>query len=340
MDSQLLQSLVNALPIPAMILKDDFVIACGNREAERLFERNLKGMGFARVLRHPEALKCLSAAAESGERNITEFVISSPTPRTYEVSAAPIGDDGYLCFTLLDISAELDAEKSRSTFVANVSHELRSPLTSLSGIVETLKGPARNDPKAQERFLDLMQGETERMARLVGDLLSLSKLEAKEHVAPEDIVNLVAVIQKVIDVLAATTPDHIGRVVLNTFTQKIDVVGDQDELTEVFQNLLENALKYSAPETEVEIDMSKQDDLDGRILVTITDHGDGIAPEHIPRLTERFYRVDKGRSREMGGTGLGLAITKHILKRHRAKWSFKSELGVGTQVEIEFRSPE
>jgi len=339
MDKAVLQNLVNAIPNPAFVLGRNLIISCANLASERLFERPLAGQGFVHVLRQPEALACLNAAIETGEMHLCELVLKLPKSRTYQGSASSIGKapSSPILFTLIDISAELDAEKSRSTFVANVSHELRSPLTSLMGVVETLRGPARNDVKARDRFLDLMQGETERMSRLVGDLLSLSKLEAKEHLTPDGDVDIAKTVRRVIAVLSESTPVYKGRVNLNASEGSVSVIGDRDELTEVFQNLIENALKYSAPDTKVDVTIKQAGDNPDRITVTVKDHGDGIAPEHIPRLTERFYRVDKGRSREMGGTGLGLAITKHILNRHRARMRIDSELGQGTVVSVELR---
>ena len=315
-------------------MSHDFVISCANSSAQDLFEHDLSGQLFARVLRQPEALDCLKVTLDSGQLQLCDLELNIARSRAFQGSAAPVGT--HILFTLLDISAELDAEKARSTFVANVSHELRSPLTALAGVVETLQGPARNDEKARDRFLDLMQGETERMSRLVGDLLSLSKLEAKEHVLPVDTVDLKATIERVAAVLSESMPVYKGRVKLTAPKGNLNVIGDRDELTEVFQNLIENALKYSPPQSIVSVDMRIQDADLSHVSVTIKDHGDGISKVHLPRLTERFYRVDKGRSREIGGTGLGLAIVKHILNRHRARLAIDSALGQGTEVRVNF----
>lgn len=340
MNSPFYQSIADALPQAAIIMNSNLRIQCANERAQVLFNRSLEGVGFVRILRQPAALTCVSSTLETGEYNSCNLLLRLNTARTYMASAAMLSrdetasDEKLLLFTLTDISAEIAAEKSRSTFVANVSHELRSPLTSLMGVVETLKGPARKDEVARDRFLDLMQGETERMSRLVGDLLSLSKLEAKEHVAPEGEVDVSRVIRRIIAVLAEGNPIYKGRVALIEDETLSPIQGDRDELTEVFQNLIENALKYSAPDTSVKIEISKDMESLKWLEVAITDSGDGIAPEHLPRLTERFYRVDKGRSREMGGTGLGLAISKHILNRHRGKLWIESELGQGTRVSV------
>ncbi len=338
MDQNFQNNLAKAIPIPAIILDPSFRILAANKHAEKLFEAELIGLDFVRVLRQPIALESLAKVMRTRKQATCKLTLNLQTRRTYLASAAPlsgsVGGVEHILFTLQDISAEIKAEKARSTFVANVSHELRSPLTSLIGVVETLKGPARNDEKARERFLELMQDEAERMSRLVEDLLSLSKLEAKEHLPPRDRVNLLKVVQMVVRSLAASKPEYDNRVEIIT-TETVPMVrGDKDELTEVFQNLIENALKYSTPGTPIIVRISQNSEMQNRITVTIQDIGEGIAPEHIPRLTERFYRVDKGRSRQIGGTGLGMAITKHILNRHRARLTVKSKRGKGTLVSV------
>lgn len=335
----LTNSIVNALPYPSMLLDTTLNIKSANAPAHTLFGEDLVGQDLVRVMRQPDAIHCLSQALSTKTLVRCTFVLKLHTPRTYEASAAMLEIDKdsidkggeMLLFTLNDISAELDAEKSRSTFVANVSHELRSPLTSLMGIVETLQGPARHDETARDRFLELMQGETGRMSRLVGDLLSLSKLEAKEHLPPEGEVNIRHLINRITAVLCESTPSYKDRVHIDAPNDLPLLIGDPDELTEVFQNLIENALKYSTPNTPVKITIAPENSY---MVIKITDQGEGIAPKHLPRLTERFYRADKGRSRDMGGTGLGLAITKHILNRHRATLSIDSELGEGTTVTV------
>ena len=325
---------VDALPHPAFFVSEKFIITHTNARFDDILGDGLKGKVFARALRQPEALACLKSAIEIRELQSCDLTIDFARSRVFQGNAAPVGDA--ILFTLMDISAELDAEKARSTFVANVSHELRSPLTALSGVVETLKGHALHDEKARERFLDLMQGETERMSRLVGDLLSLSKLEAKEHLRPVDQVNLTLTIERVIAVLMESTAIYKDRVEFVAPEEAVCVIGDRDELIEVFQNLIENALKYSPSRTKVRVILNGDQNSSQNAIVRIEDQGDGIDKKHLPRLTERFYRVDKGRSREMGGTGLGLSIVKHILNRHRAKLSIESELGVGTEVQVVF----
>lgn len=334
------RDIVRALSCPAMALSESMRILAANTACKSLFEDDLTGKDFVRVERHPDTLECLSQVMRTGEPETITVELRFTTRRTFEFSAGritrPAGN--IILVTLLDVSAEIAAERSRSTFVANVSHELRSPLTTLTGAVETLQGAARNDPKAQDIFLDLMAAETARMSRLVGDLLSLAKLEAKEHVAPDGQVDTLAIVRSVVTSLSASTGDWQGRVDIAAPQDLSPVRGSADELTEVFQNLIENALKYSQPGTQVHIGLAQRaatspagEDI---VIITIRDHGEGMERKHLSRLTERFYRVDKGRSREMGGTGLGLAITKHILNRHRGRIRFDSEVGTGTQVTV------
>ena len=331
------KSIVDALPHAAFILDRSFIIQCANDIAEKLFERNLLGIGYVHILRQPEALELLDRTVGTGSFQSLDMVLRLHQPRTFRLSAAFINGEQpqqHILAMLTDISAEMDAERARSMFVANVSHELRSPITSLMGIVETLRGPARKDVEATGKFLDLMDAEAGRMSRLVGDLLSLSKLESKEHLPPEGLVNLEQIITQVKTILEESNPEYKGRIGVTGGTDITTVRGERDELREVFQNLVENALRYSVPRTPIEISIDISGPDRNRIVVSVQDHSEGIAPEHLPRLTERFYRVDKGRSREMGGTGLGLAISKHIINRHRGRLDIKSTAGEGTTVRV------
>ncbi len=338
-DSQ--KQLVEALSIPALLLDSSFHILKSNKAADKMLGNKISGLDFVRVFRQPELLQCLTRALKKNRRTSCDFVLDLQTTRSFQANAAPINcpdtNSSFLLFTMIDVSAIRYAEKARSTFVANVSHELRSPLTALLGAVETLKGPARNDASARMQFLELMQREAERMSRLIEDLLSLSKLEATEHLPPDDRVDLLTIIPAVEQSLAASKNEYKGRVELLAPEEIPMVRGSHDELIEVFQNLIENALKYSRPGTPVTIRISHKTTKANWVNVRIEDIGEGIAPKHIPRLTERFYRVDKGRSRQIGGTGLGLAITKHILNRHRARLLIKSKLSQGTSVTVKLR---
>jgi two-component system phosphate regulon sensor histidine kinase PhoR len=216
----------------------------------------------------------------------------------------------------------------RADFVANASHELRTPLASLSGFIETLQGPARNDPQARERFLDIMKAQANRMARLIDDLLSLSRIELKAHVQPEHQVDLGPIVRQVADGLQTLARDRGVEVRIALPPEPLFARGDRDELIRVFENLVENALKYGAAGKRVDIALVREAG-DNEATVAVRDYGPGIAPEHLPRLTERFYRVDVTESRAQGGTGLGLALVKHILHRHRGRLTIDSAPGKG-----------
>ena len=341
MEDATLKSIVDAMAVPAMVLSPDLRILQSNADAEQYFDRRLVGIDVVRILRQPEVRSLLTRVAELGTRQTTDVVIHRTTARTFLVAVGPLrnGDPQRpnLLMTLTDISDQLDAERSRSTFVANVSHELRSPLTTLLGAVETLQGPARDNPKARERFLGLMQLETRRMSRLVGDLLNLAKQEAKEHRRPETPIDINRVLSQVRDALEASEDYREGRIQIQTL-ENARVRGSEDDLFEAFRNVVENALRYSPPDSEVWIEVTRRRAEPGagrdRLIIEVRDFGDGIETAHLPHLTERFYRVDKGRSREMGGTGLGLAIVKHIVNRHEGRLSINSRTGKGTTVRI------
>ncbi len=232
--------------------------------------------------------------------------------------------------TFHDLTPLRRVEEMRADFVANASHELRTPLAALSGFIETLQGSARDDAKARERFLAIMQDQARRMARLIDDLLSLSRIELNAHRRPDTPVDLVPIIRQVVDGLETLARDR-GVTVHIEAVRTLTVPGDRDELVRVFENLVENALKYGAPGKRVDIMLTQAASAEGEpeAQVSVRDYGPGIAPEHLPRLTERFYRVDVRESRAQGGTGLGLALVKHILNRHRGRLSIDSMPGAG-----------
>ena len=254
----------------------------------------------------------------------------------------PADDPGpgkhWALIVLHDVTQSRRAEQTRADFVANVSHELRSPLAALIGFIETIDGPARNDPEARSRFLNIMQREADRMSRLINDLLSLSKVEINEHILPTKQVEINTVIRQVVELLGVKARDRNMSLMLCVDDLNAVVQGDPDELNQVFQNLVDNAIKYGREGTEINIVIKRVDRVPDTnrpgVAVSIEDRGDGIPPEQLPRLTERFYRVDKARSRDMGGTGLGLAIVKHIVNRHRGKLSIRSREKIGSTFTI------
>jgi two-component system, OmpR family, phosphate regulon sensor histidine kinase PhoR len=248
-------------------------------------------------------------------------------------------DGGQAVVVLSDRSREHAVERTRADFVANVSHELRTPLASLIGFIDTLRGPAADDPSAQQRFLGIMAEQAARMNRLIDDLLNLSRIELVEHQAPSDAVALRELVARL---MASYSPRLRERAVSLDLRMPDDlpaVIGDADQLTQVLQNLLDNAVKYGREGGTVRIEIAEA--LPGvqwparpGVVVSVADQGVGIPRAHLPRLTERFYRVDAGRSRAAGGTGLGLAIVKHIVNRHRGQLLIESEEGVGTTVSV------
>jgi two-component system phosphate regulon sensor histidine kinase PhoR len=231
-----------------------------------------------------------------------------------------------MLMTFHDLTPLRRVEEMRADFVANASHELRTPLAALSGFIDTLQGPAKEDAKARERFLGIMQAQAKRMARLIDDLMSLSRIELSLHLQPQAVIDLAGVVDTARDLLSPLAGEQGIAIDIKREAPALKVRGDRDELLRVFENLIENALKYGASGKRVEVTLRAEA---GEALIGVRDFGPGIAPEHLPRLTERFYRVDTERSRQQGGTGLGLALVKHILARHRGRLTIESRPGEG-----------
>ncbi len=290
-------------------------------------------------LRSPAILDCVRETIAKGNVNTVEYSERHPSTRVYLVRVAPVPAEGgratHFILSFRDISESRVVERMRSDFVANASHELRTPLASLQGFIETLQGPAKNDPKAGERFLGIMLEQVQRMNRLVDDLLSLSRLELKAHIAPSDRVDLLPLLGHVRDALQPLAASLNVEIALDLPDDPVFVAGDRDELIQVFENLVQNACKYGQEGKRVEVTLTPATKGQGA-EVSIRDFGPGIADEHIPRLTERFYRVNVEASRSKKGTGLGLAIVKHILTRHRARLIVKSEIGKGSVFTVRF----
>lgn len=338
-------ALLEAFPEPVLLVGTDRRIRNANAAARELFGQALANAQVFSCIRQPEATQAieqgLRAMAEPVPRatvfEANKLMISNSAERVWRMQVAVLrSEDAEPCLviTLRDISHVEEAEQQRRDFVANVSHEMRSPLTVLLGFIETLRGPARDDPEARARFLDIMEREAQRMTRLVTDLLSLSKVESDEKVRPRGQVSVAEVLRAT---LAALRPqiEAAGIVVALDDAAAVEPIpGDRDQLLQVFNNLVENALKYGGAGERIEIDvvrLTQVPGLTGPVLrISVTDHGDGIDPIHLPRLTERFYRVDGHRSRQMGGTGLGLAIVKHIVNRHRGRLAIRSARGEGS----------
>ena len=329
-----LTALIGALPDAAYLLDRRGIVLAGNERAASMNGSVRPGELISLKVRTPEVIEAVRLAAEGAVRRV-EFIERMPVERKFEVHAVPVflapEDAGrtppdFVLLTFRDHTQQHLVEQMRVDFVANASHELRTPLASLSGFVDTLRGSARGDEAARDRFLAIMAEQSQRMSRLIDDLLSLSRIEMNEHIQPKSVVDLVAVVDHVRDALSPLARERGVAVEVKRTIERLPVQGDRDELIRLFENLVENALKYGGAGKRVEISLAVED---GEAVVAVRDFGPGIAPEHLPRLTERFYRVDAQTSRAQGGTGLGLAIVKHILSRHRGRLSIESELGHG-----------
>lgn len=342
MTYQQLLAILNGLNEAVFVLDGEKRILLSNAAAAKLFGEGFAGLNIVRAVRHPECLAAIGSVLDGSDTAKAIITLESPLQGTYEVSVSNLGSDNpdgaRAAVSFNDITHIRHAEQMRSDFVANVSHELRSPLTSMAGIIETLKGPAKGDDVATGRFLDLMENEAWRMNRLIGDLLSLSRVEADERVRPVELVDIASVVESVIDMMEPQLKKEKKAIRLDKPQSTPPVPGDRDQLTQVIQNLIENAIKYGAAETEVVISISQTPAAIGvrgpALTVSVKDRGEGIDAIHIPRLTERFYRVDAGRSRDKGGTGLGLAIVKHIINRHRGRLQVESQPGKGSTFSV------
>jgi len=336
------RAVLAALPEPLLLLDPDRQVVRANAAAEGLLGERLIGRDLAGTLRHPAVLAATDAVLRGAGDRVVEFELTIPVERHLSARIAALrphtAEGAAAVLVLNDHTALKRAERLRADFVANASHELRTPLASLVGFIETLRGPARDDKAAGERFLGIMAEQAARMQRLVDDLLSLSRIEMNEHRPPTGEVDLGALIRGVADTLEQRAAARRMWIELTLPDDLPTVQGDADELVQVFQNLIDNAIKYGTPGTAVEIEAQRhlrtlataRPGQRATVAVAVHDHGAGIAREHLPRLTERFYRVDPARSRELGGTGLGLAIVKHIVSHHRGMLEIQSEPGEGS----------
>ena len=342
-------SILDGLPDPVFLVDAKHVVVNFNRAAKELLGADASSSSLDDLLNSEHIAGAIDETLEGNPGSRREVFLPHPIGRYYELNIWRLPDLKSVgpCWAMLvlhDITETKKASQMRADFVANVSHELRSPLSALLGFIETLRGPGADDPEASARFLSIMENEAKRMARLIDDLLALSKVETDEHIRPEQIVDLSSILGQVVDILLVNAKERGMEICISLDDDLPKVFGDADELTQVFQNLVGNAIYYGRPNTQILVsarkrimpDASASDALG--VAVTITNEGEGIPPEHIPRLTERFYRVDKGRSRDMGGTGLGLAIVKHILVRHRGHLGIESELGAETRFTVSLLS--
>ena len=337
-----LKQVVSTLPDPAIALDaEGHVILC-NDLAVAMLDALREGEHISSVIRAPTVLDALDGVTKSGETTRVDYEQRVPLERRFEVYIAPlpvppesadVKQEPSLLMMLRDLTQQERVERMRADFVAYASHELRTPLAAVLGFIETLQGAAKNDTGAREQFLELMRNQANRMTRLIDDLLSLSRIELNAHVRPDSMVDLEPQVNHVLEYLAPLAKDSGIELETDIRVSEARVIGDRDELVQVFQNLVENAMKYgqSGKRVVVLVDMGPASpEGDETIDLKVRDFGPGIAPEHLPRLTERFYRVDVGQSRAKGGTGLGLAIVKHIVNRHRGRLIIESEPGEGS----------
>jgi two-component system phosphate regulon sensor histidine kinase PhoR len=331
-----LRAVVAGLPDPVIALDRDGRVLALNERARALAPALRQGEPVSLALRMPELIEAIGRASARGEEQRIEYSERGPLERWFETIVMPVKREPGLSkpdlvlMTFHDLTPLRRVEEMRADFVANASHELRTPLAALSGFIETLQGSARDDAKARERFLAIMQEQARRMARLIDDLLSLSRIELNAHRRPDTPVDLVPIVGQVVDGLETLARDR-GVTVNIEAANALTVLGDRDEMVRLFENLIENALKYGAAGKRVDIKLAPGASSEGEpeAQVDVRDYGPGIAPEHLPRLTERFYRVDVKESRVQGGTGLGLALVKHILNRHRGRLTIESAPGAG-----------
>lgn len=327
------------LPGPVVLIGAKREILDINRAARELFDIQRTGQDLAISLRNPDILRLVdNILAEGGVREVEASIADTP-PRVVAVHAEHIADpeatDGIaVVLSVTDLTAIKRTEHMRADFVANASHELRSPLSAIIGFLETLAGPAKEDLESHARFIDIMLRESQRMTRLIDDLLSLSRVEINEHVRPTGAVDIRPVLESVLETLTVKASKRGMVLVLNNEDDVGPLQGDGEQLEQVFHNLVDNAIKYGAENSQVAVYVVPVDRIPGRriagVAISIIDKGKGIPHEVIPRLTERFYRVDKARSRTLGSTGLGLAICKHIINRHRGYLEIDSTPGDGS----------
>ncbi len=324
------REMLTGLTEAALVLDRDRIVLEANAAAKSLLSAR-PGRDVVHFIRSPEILHALDRAIETGLAQSFETRLAAPVERFLSGRITPLGDRGpgepAMLFVIRDHTEQQRLAEMRADFVANASHELRTPLASLKGFIETLQGAAKNDPAAQAQFLAIMEQQAGRMTRLIEDLLSLSRIEMHEHVHPSAVVDLAEIVEsagQAMQPLAAKANVHLS---ISIMARPAKLVGDRDELQQVVQNLVQNAIKYGRRNGTVAVSVRR----DGNhTLLMVADDGIGIAPEHVPRLTERFYRVSAKESRERGGTGLGLAIVKHIVNRHRGKLRIDSQPGKGS----------
>lgn len=322
-------NLIERFPLPVILIGEDRMLVAANQKSCEIFGGFEEGKDLSTMIRSPDLLDAVGMALSDGNTIECDIVLKGRHHRSFKVGVSPYEEkDKKGVFILLhETTLASEVERFRSAFVADVSHELRSPLTTLIATIETLKGKAGDDVDVRNRFVELMGHEAGRMLGIVNDLLNLSTTEAQEHILPNSIVTLTPILNDISKVLSSKAIEHGMQINLEVEANLPNTKGDKDELYQVVHNLVDNAIKYGERDTDISIKAIS----DGsNIIISVNNHGNVIKDEHIPRLTERFFRVDKSRSRELGGTGLGLAIAKHIINRHVGELSISSNEKDGT----------
>jgi two-component system phosphate regulon sensor histidine kinase PhoR len=334
----LIESLIGGLPGPAIVLDRDGRVIAFNAAASAIAPSLRRGEPALITLRMPELVDAIRRATASRTAQRVEFFERVPLDRWFEafvtpVKLATVGDarSDILLMTFNDLTPLRRVEEMRADFIANASHELRTPLAALLGFIETLQGTAKDDATARAKFLAIMQGQATRMARLIDDLLSLSRIELNAHLPPNTPLDLAPIVCQVADGLQTLARDRDVAIKVAAPPDALTVLGERDELIRALENLVENAIKYGAAGKRIDITLARSQTCAGvpEARLAVRDYGPGIAPEHLPRLTERFYRVDVADSRAQGGTGLGLALVKHVLNRHGGRLNIESTPGTG-----------
>lgn len=327
-------SLLEGISDPLMLVERGRIVRA-NRAAQRLLGNHIEGEDARIAIRHPAAAERLASSAPLAEPIMVELVGLGARDQRWQMRVAPVGAvaDARRLVHLVDHSGTHAAERMRVDFVANASHELRTPLAGILGFIETLADPELGqDTDTRQRFLKIMDGEARRMQRLIDDLISLSRIESEKYRLPDARVDLSELAAEVVGVFRSSHGDR-GREVEMEISPGVPVVqGDRAQLSQLLHNLIGNSVKYGRPGTPIHVTLAEGPS--GMARLVVADEGEGIGPDHLPRLTERFYRVDSGRSRAMGGTGLGLAIVKHIVERHRGRFDIASTLGKGTTITV------
>jgi two-component system phosphate regulon sensor histidine kinase PhoR len=337
---RVINGLIAGVPDAVIVLDRAINVFAWNAGAQRIAPSLAVGSPLSLALRSADLIAAVRRVAAANKAERIEFHEHVPIDAWWDVHVLPVDLGGpaqsrleFIVLTLQDQAPLRRVEEMRTNFVANVSHELRTPLASVLGFVETLQGPAREDVAARDRFLGIMKEQAMRMKRLIDDLLSLSRAELGASVQPEQIVDVVNIVRQVADGLRPLAQERQVTIKIDAQVEPLNVRGDHDELVRVFENLIENALKYGGIGKRVDVTLTRVAERTARI--SVRDYGPGIAAEHLPRLTERFYRVDVLESRAQGGTGLGLALVKHILNRHRGRLTIESAPGQGATFTVE-----